>query len=343
MPQRVALRAPKSKRADLVRPSPVGVPVRLDVPTPAARDRPKTGTGMAPSGNLRKLSVLMPVYNEQRTIAAAIATVLRTTYPCDFELIVVDDGSTDETTAIVSALRHPKAQLVSHPRNLGKGAALQTGACVATGSHLVPFDADLEYDAADLGALVTPILQGRCDVVYGARLFGANTRYQSYRHAIGNRALTLTANVLFNSYLSDIHTCLKVLPVELFRSLELSEDGFGLDTEITAKLLARGIRPFEVPVSYHSRSAEHGKKITWRDGVECLQVLARVRSSRKTTPGPRTLDDPLEALAMSMTILAELEVPDRAEPERPGNGRWRSDHGRQLSEQDVGLTAVPDE
>lgn len=269
-----------------------------------------------------KLSILMPAYNEQRTIAAAVAGVLTATYPSDFELIVVDDGSTDGTSQILETLEHQKVRVITHPRNLGKGAALLTGAAVATGTHLVPFDADLEYDPDDLAALVTPVLEGRCDVVYGARLFGANTRYQSYRHVLGNRALTMVANVLFHAYLRDLHTCLKLMPVQLFTELNLAEDGFGLDTEITAKLLERGVRPFEVPVTYHSRSVEHGKKITWRDGVECLQVLARVRSGRRADRTAPVLEDPLEVLALSMTALAELDthprVPGRAgrRPER---------------------------
>ncbi len=269
-----------------------------------------------------KLSILMPAYNEQRTIAAAVAGVLTATYPSDFELIVVDDGSTDGTSQILETLEHQKVRVITHPRNLGKGAALLTGAAVARGTHLVPFDADLEYDPDDLAALVTPVLEGRCDVVYGARLFGANTRYQSYRHVLGNRALTMVANVLFHAYLRDLHTCLKLMPVQLFTELNLAEDGFGLDTEITAKLLERGVRPFEVPVTYHSRSVEHGKKITWRDGVECLQVLARVRSGRRADRTAPVLEDPLEVLALSMTALAELDthprVPGRAgrRPER---------------------------
>jgi glycosyltransferase involved in cell wall biosynthesis len=269
----------------------------------------------------------MPAYNEQRTIAQAIAGVLRTTYPCDFELIVVDDGSTDGTAEILRALDHPHAGVITHKSNYGKGAALQTGALAATGTHLVPFDADLEYDPADLPAMVRPVLHGRTEVVYGARLFGQNTRYQSYRHAVGNRALTLAANVMFDAYLSDIHTCLKLVPVDLFRDIELAEDRFGLDSEITAKLLARGIKPFEVPVSYHSRSVEHGKKINWRDGIECLRVLARVRTGRMTSSAGRASDDPLEALAIATTVLAELasyqpstssEFPDV--PEFPGTG-----------------------
>ena len=253
-----------------------------------------------------KLSILMPAFNEQRTIAQAVAAVLRASYPCPFELIVVNDGSTDGTGEILRALRHPNAVVVNHHRNLGKGAALQSAAAIATGTHLVPFDADLEYDPADLTAVLAPVLQGRSDVVFGTRLFGANTRYQSYRHAVGNRALTFAANVLFDVCLSDLHTCLKLLPVDLFTRLALSEEGFGLDTEITAKLLKRGIRPFEVPISYHSRSLENGKKITWRDGLECLHVLVRVRFTAQQHAAPARADDPLDALAASARVLEEL-------------------------------------
>jgi glycosyltransferase involved in cell wall biosynthesis len=254
------------------------------------------------------LSIVMPVYNEERTIAKAIAEVLGAELPCAFELIVVDDGSTDRTPEILRALRHPRATVIHHPRNLGKGAALQTGAQAANGTHFVPFDADLEYEPGDLGRLIAPVMQGRCEVVYGVRLFGAHTRYQSYKHRLGNRALTLAASLMYDAALSDIHTCLKLLPVELFRELQLTEDGFGLDTEITAKLLSRGTPPFEVPVTYHSRSVASGKKINWRDGVQCLRVLARVRSSplRRRAQGPD--DDPLEALAASTLILSELEA-----------------------------------
>src|SRR3954447_11069553 len=132
--------------------------------------------------------------------------------------------------------------------------------------------------------MLEPVIHGRCDVVYGTRLFGAHTMYQSYRHAMGNRLMTLAANLLFDAYLRDLHTCLKLVPTELFRSLDLRENGFGLDTEITAKLLKAGIRPFEVPVSYHSRSHALGKKITWKHGVECLRILARVRCAGRAEP-----------------------------------------------------------
>jgi len=262
-----------------------------------------------------KLSIVMPVYNERRTIAAAVSQVLRTDLPCDFELIVVNDGSTDGTSEILEALRHPAAKVIEHPQNFGKGAALQTGAQAASGTHFVPFDADLEYDPDDLKRLIAPVMRGRCDVVYGVRLFGANTRYQSYRHALGNKALTLVASLLFDASLTDLHTCLKLLPVGLFRELGLQEDGFGLDTEITAKLLARGIAPFEIPVSYHSRSTANGKKITWRDGVECLHVLARIRAGRQRREDTPALSDPLDVLASSIRAVSEL-MPDN-EPDQP--------------------------
>jgi glycosyltransferase involved in cell wall biosynthesis len=228
----------------------------------------------------------MPAYNEARTIEHAVRVVLGTPFPCEFELIVVNDGSKDETGAILDVIEDPRAHVHHHPHNLGKGAALQTAAALASGTHIVPFDADLEYEPLDVARMLEPVIAGRCDIVYGTRLFGANTVYQSYRHAMGNRALTLAANLLFDSYLSDLHTCLKLVPLALFRQLELKESGFGLDTEITAKILKLGVRPFEVPVSYHSRSTAMGKKITWVDGVECLQVLSRIRFRRATVQMP---------------------------------------------------------
>jgi glycosyltransferase involved in cell wall biosynthesis len=248
--------------------------------TPLQTGRPWTGSRDV------KLSVLMPAFNEERTIESAVRVVLSTRFPCEVELIVVNDGSKDATAELLDAIEDPRARVHHHPRNLGKGAALQTAAALATGTHIVPFDADLEYEPGDVARMLDPIIAGRCDIVYGTRLFGANTVYQSYRHAMGNRALTLAANLLFDSYLSDLHTCLKLVPLALFRDLDLRESGFGLDTEITAKILKLGVRPFEVPVSYHSRSTAMGKKITWVDGVECLQVLSRIRFGKATIAMP---------------------------------------------------------
>jgi dolichol-phosphate hexosyltransferase len=227
-----------------------------------------------------KVSILMCAFNEEQRIAQAIHEVLTTTYPCDIELIVVDDGSTDATAAIVEQFDDPRITLHRHAVNKGKGSALRTASRLATGTHILPFDADLEYSSEDIPRLIEPVIKRRYDVVYGVRLFGFNTVYQSYRYAIGNRLLTTTANILFDAYLSDLHTCLKLVPLDLFRRLALRETGFGLDTELSASLLRLGIRPFEVPVSYYSRSHAQGKKINWRDAFPCLRILLRVRMTR---------------------------------------------------------------
>jgi hypothetical protein len=167
-----------------------------------------------------------------------------------------------------------------HRGNRGKGAALLSAIALAGGTHIVPFDADLEYAAEDIARMVAPVLKGRCDVVYGTRLSGYNTVYQSYRYTLGNRLLTGTTNILFNCCLSDLHTCLKLIPLAMVRSLKLTESGPGLDIEMTAILLRADVRPFEVPVSYYSRSHAQGKKMKWRDVIACLLILIRVRRSR---------------------------------------------------------------
>lgn len=229
------------------------------------------------------LSIVVPVLNEQRTVLSVIDQLLTVNPGCDFEIIIVDDGSSDGTPELLAGIKDSRVRVHTHATNFGKGAAIRSGARVANGTHLVPFDADDEYDAADLARLMAPVLRNKASVVYGSRIFGNNTVYQSYRYAMGNRALTLIANLLFDSYLTDMHTCLKLVPVELFRELRLRRTDFGLDTELTAAILHRGIRPFEIPISYHSRSHAEGKKIGWRDGVECLRVLLNVRFRRAQT------------------------------------------------------------
>jgi dolichol-phosphate hexosyltransferase len=224
----------------------------------------------------------MCAYNEERTISRAISEVLAVSYPCDMELIVVDDGSTDATADLLGRVNDPRVTIHRHPGNRGKGAALLSAASLASGTHILPFDADLEYSPDDIARIIWPVLKGRCDVVYGARIFGLNTVYQTYRYAVGNRLLTRMTNVLFNAYLSDLHTCLKLIPLAIFRSLNLRESGFGLDTEVTAMLLRTGVRPFEVPVSYYSRSHDEGKKISWRDALACVAILLKVRLRRSS-------------------------------------------------------------
>ncbi len=229
---------------------------------------------------LTKLSIVMPVYNERRTIVQAIERVLAVDYPCPVELVVVDDGSVDRTPDLLDEFTERGLRLVRHPTNLGKGAAVRTGVSQAAGTHLIILDADLEYSPADIPAMLVPVLEGRADHVFGTRVFGVNTRFQSFRFAMGGRLLTLVANVLYDSCLTDMHSCVKLVPVEHFRALTLTENGFGLDTELTARLLRGGVRPFEIPVTYDGRSFEQGKKISWRDGARCLAILAKVRVER---------------------------------------------------------------
>jgi dolichol-phosphate hexosyltransferase len=235
----------------------------------------------AATSELIKLSILMPVYNEEQTVLAAVEDILKTSYPCDMELIVVDDGSTDGTGVLLSEVYDDRVSVRRHPTNRGKGAALLTAASLATGTYILPFDADLEYSAEDIPRMLDVVLKSRSSIVYGARLFGCNTVYQSYRYAAGNRWLTRMANLLFDAYISDLHTCLKLMPLDVLRSMNLKQRGFGLDTELTALLLKRGLRPFEIPVSYIGRSHKQGKKITWRDAIACARILLHVRLFRR--------------------------------------------------------------
>ena len=225
-----------------------------------------------------KLSVLMPVYNEARTVELAAKRLLDVDMPCDVELVVVDDGSTDGTADKVRTLGGTDDRVITamHERNRGKGAAVRTAAASATGDYMLIYDADLEYPPEQIPKLLEPVLSGETEVVYGTRVFGGTSAY-TYWYVLGNRGVTTAANVLFNAYITDLSTCFKLLPLPLYRSLGMKEDGFGADPELTGKLLKRGIRPFEIPITYRSRTRAEGKKITWRHGVEALVVLFKVR------------------------------------------------------------------
>ena len=223
-----------------------------------------------------KLSILMPVYNENATIATAVKRVLDVEYPCDVELVLVDDGSTDGTRFVLDGLDHPLLTRVDHPENRGKGAAIRTAAQHATGDYMIICDADLEYAPEEIPSLLAPVIDGRAEVVYGTRSFGSHTAY-SFWYVIGNKAVTFWANLLYNSWISDLETCFKLMPLSLYRSLDVRSAGFGMEAEVTGKLLRRGVRPFEVPISYQARSREEGKKLTWRDGVEALWILVQQR------------------------------------------------------------------
>jgi glycosyltransferase involved in cell wall biosynthesis len=226
------------------------------------------------------LSILMPVYNERERVERAIAEVLATELPADFELIVVDDGSTDGTREILrGASWDERVRLIEHDHNQGKGAAIQTGLTHARGDFVAIFDADLEYDPADLGLLMPPLLDGRANACFGVRAFDGYTSH-SFLFVLGNKGVTLACNVLYNVYLHDIMTCHKMIRTDLFRSLPLRSAGFAIEPEITARLVQHGERIFEVPVHYRARATDEGKKLTAMDGVRVIATLLRCRFSR---------------------------------------------------------------
>lgn len=224
-----------------------------------------------------KLSVLIPVYNEAATLNAALKRVLDVDYPCDVEVVVVNDGSADGTAAILDALADPRVTVVHHPVNCGKGAAIRTAAESASGDYMIICDADLEYAPEEIPSLLAPVLAGDAKVVYGTRTFGSHTAY-SFWYVLGNKGVTLFANVLYDCWISDLETCFKLMPLPLYRELDVRSAGFGMEAEVTGKLLVRGYRPYEVPISYKARSREEGKKLTWKDGVEALWILTRERA-----------------------------------------------------------------
>lgn len=223
-----------------------------------------------------KLSVLMPAYNEQATLAAAVKRVLDVEYPCEMELVVVDDGSADRTAEVLARLHDPRLVAHRHDRNHGKGAAIRSAAALATGDYMIICDADLEYAPEQIPSLLKPVLAGEAEIVYGTRTFGSHTAF-SFWYVMGNKGVTLAANMLFDAYISDLETCFKLLPLSLYRELEVTSAGFGMEAEITAKLLRRGLRPYEVPITYRARTRAEGKKLTWKDGVEALWILLRIR------------------------------------------------------------------
>jgi glycosyltransferase involved in cell wall biosynthesis len=224
-----------------------------------------------------KVSFLIPAYNEAGTIASVIERVQA--LPFEKQLIVIDDGSTDETPAILERLAGEQENLVviSQP-NRGKGAALRAGIERIEGDIVVIQDADLEYDPADVPGLIEPILQGVADVVYGSRLMGGRPqRAHLFWHRVGNQFLSMLAGVLYNTTLSDIETGYKAFRVEVLRSLELRENDFAIEPEITGRVCKQDLRIYELPISYYGRTYAEGKKITWRDGFKAVRVLVRVR------------------------------------------------------------------
>jgi len=228
-----------------------------------------------PPAAIRSLSVLIPVHNEERTLEQVLDAVERR--PEVSEIVLVNDGSTDATRQILEARTFSvPAQVIHHDRNQGKGSAIRTAIRAATSELALIQDADLEYDPSDYPLLLAPFSRPGVTVVYGTRSFTSHTAY-SFWFVIGNRFVNLWNNVLYNTYLSDLETGFKVMSLETWRSLDLRANGFELEPETTAKLLRRGHRIYEVPISYTARSREEGKKLTWKDGLKAIWTLARLR------------------------------------------------------------------
>ena len=228
-------------------------------------------------GTLRDplLSVVMPVFNELATVEEVIRRVLA--LPLRLQLVVVDDCSTDGTRELLVMLQTQFGfVLLQQPRNQGKGAALRRGFEAVTGDLVVIQDADLEYSPEELPQLIELICDGRADVVYGSRFLGRH-RVFLFTHYLGNRVLTLLTNILYNTMLTDMETCYKVMRADVLKSMTLESNGFGIEPELTAKIFRRKLRVYEVPISYDGRGYDEGKKIGWRDGVVAVWVLLKYR------------------------------------------------------------------
>jgi dolichol-phosphate hexosyltransferase len=224
------------------------------------------------------LSILMPAYNEQATIEPAIERVLDADLGVgSFELIVVENGSTDDTRRVLTGREWPEqVRITTVERNKGKGDGVRTALAEARGTYSAILDADLEYDPGNLAELIKPLESGISEAVFGTRIFQAHSAY-GFWYVLGNRVINLAANMLYNAWISDLLNCYKLMPTELFRSLGLREDGFAIDAEIPARLLRAGASIYEVPVTYTARRREEGKKLKARDGTRILWTLLRCR------------------------------------------------------------------
>ena len=224
---------------------------------------------------MMKLSVIIPVYNEEESIAEIIRRVQATPY--EKEIIVVDDASEDGTQAELAKIDEPNVRVFRHEVNQGKGAALRTGFAQVKGDVVIIQDADLEYNPKDYANLLEPILDGRADVVYGSRFLGGPHRVLFFWHRVGNALLTLLSNILTNLDLTDMETCYKVFRADVLKRIKIRSNRFGVEPELTAKLSKLGLRIYETPISYSGRDYSQGKKITWKDGLAALWHIIRYR------------------------------------------------------------------
>jgi cellulose synthase/poly-beta-1,6-N-acetylglucosamine synthase-like glycosyltransferase len=229
----------------------------------------------------QSLSIVIPVYNEATTLRRALQRLQAVDFPISYEVVIVDDGSTDGSLETIEDLVDGHTvRTFRQEVNQGKGAALQRGIQEAHGDLLTIYDADLEYDPQDFPALLAPVLADESRVVYGVRTFGGHAAY-SFWYVIGNKLVSIWASILFDTWLSDVETCLKLAPTDLWRKVDITSSGFGIEAEITGKLLNTDERIFQVPISYRARNREEGKKLEWTDGVEALWILLKLRIRRR--------------------------------------------------------------
>ncbi|MFA6392109.1 MAG: glycosyltransferase family 2 protein [Patescibacteria group bacterium] len=221
-----------------------------------------------------KLSIIIPVYNEKNTIKEILKKVQAAPY--EKEIILVDDGSSDGTRDVLKTIQEQEIKIYYHEKNYGKGRAIRTALEKTSGDIILIQDADLEYDPQEYHILLKPILDGKADVVYGSRFRGEG-KSMMFWHSLGNKFLTLVTNILFNSTLTDMETCYKVFKPKVVEGLKLESNRFNIEPELTAKILKRKYRIYEVPISYSGREYSEGKKITWRDGFVALWTLIKYR------------------------------------------------------------------
>jgi glycosyltransferase involved in cell wall biosynthesis len=222
----------------------------------------------------------MPVFNERSTVAEIIRRMRAVELPVLLQIIAVDDGSSDGSDKVLKALEDSTVRVVRHEQNQGKGAAIRTALAASTGDLVLIQDADLEYDPDDWPRLLDPILKGKARVVYGSRFTGERKNMMP-SHWFGNRLLSLVTNLLYSSTLSDMETCYKLFDAQAIEGMTIVSDRFDFEPEVTAKVLRRGHRIYEVPISYAGRETNEGKKITWRDGISALSALIRFRFTKE--------------------------------------------------------------